>query len=50
MLDHVVEVTGYNRAYASHRLCPYGKRLFLRGFDGSQVILEAEREKPGKRS
>jgi hypothetical protein len=50
MLDHVVEVTGYNRAYASHRLCLYGKRLFLRGFDGSQVILEAERKKPVKRS
>jgi hypothetical protein len=50
MLDHVVEVTGYNRAYASHRLCLYGKRLFLRGVGGSQVILEAEREKPVKRS
>jgi hypothetical protein len=45
MLDHVVEVAGYNRAYASHRLCLYGKRLFLRGCGGSQVILEAEREK-----
>jgi hypothetical protein len=31
-------------------LCLYGKRLFLRGFDGSQVILEAERKKPVKRS
>ena len=48
MLDHVVEVAGYNRAYASYRLCLYGKRLFLRGAGGRQMILEAERKKPVK--
>ena len=30
ILDHVVEVAGYNRAY----VCLYGKRLFLRGAGG----------------
>jgi len=49
ILDHVVEVAGYNRAYASYRLCLYGKRLFLRGAGGRQMILEAERKKPVKR-
>ena len=49
MFDHVVEVAGYNRAYASYRLCLYGKRLFLRDCDGRQVFLEAERKKPVKR-
>jgi len=49
ILDHVVEVTGYNRVYASHRLQLYGKRLFLHDCGGRQVILEAERKKPVKR-
>lgn len=49
MLDHVVEVAGYNRAYASYRLCLYGKRLFFRDCGGRQMILEAERKKPVKR-
>ncbi|WP_213698124.1 hypothetical protein [Acetomicrobium sp.] len=49
MLDHVVEVAGYNRAYASYRLCLCGKRLFLRDCGGRQVILKAERKKPVKR-
>ena len=48
ILDHVVEVAGYNRAYASYRLCLYGKRLFFRNCGGRQVILEAERKKPLK--
>jgi len=38
ILDHVVEVAGYNRVYASHRLCLYGKSCSRFGNLSTQPI------------
>jgi len=50
MLDHIVNVAGYNRDYASHRLLLFGKKISLRGAGGRRVVLEAERNRPARRT
>lgn len=50
ILDHIVNVAGYNRDYASHRLLLFGKKISLRGAGGRRVVLKAERKKPARRT
>ncbi len=44
ILDRVTATTGYNRDYASHLLCLFGRRLYLGGGRGASLILQADRK------
>jgi len=44
ILDRVTATTGYNRDYASHLLCIFGRRLYLGGGRGASLILQADRK------
>ena len=42
VLDEFVELTGYNRCYASYILRNWGRKIFLRGKNGERFVIIGE--------
>ncbi|MCK4836041.1 MAG: transposase, partial [Candidatus Aminicenantes bacterium] len=42
ILNSFIELTGYNRCYASYILRHWGKKVFMRGVDGERLVVIGE--------